>query len=240
MPTNILLLPLLGGFWFLRTFHYTSLRSHRVDGYRLLIESALVGVVLFGLATAITVTIGAYGGLPQQQWHRLFPDVPYLGSAIGALLIGFVSPYFVNWFLDKTGWWTKEAARNKALSRHGNHLLRLLLEASSKEKPVSITLDSGKLYIGMVEFVPALESHDTYLGLVPLFSGHRDKETQMLKLDNEYLSIYEAENWKPEQFRIVLSVAHIRILSFFDRTTMDVFKIEAPAPNRPARTVQAS
>ena len=45
MPTNLLLLPLLGGYWFIQNFHCTRFRARRLDGYRLLVESAFYGLL---------------------------------------------------------------------------------------------------------------------------------------------------------------------------------------------------
>ena len=49
MPWNLLILPLLGGFWLLRTCNLFRFRSQYLEGYRLLMESAIAGVVLIGL-----------------------------------------------------------------------------------------------------------------------------------------------------------------------------------------------
>ena len=38
MPNNLLLVPLLAGFWFLHRCHYFRFRAQTLDGYRLLIE----------------------------------------------------------------------------------------------------------------------------------------------------------------------------------------------------------
>lgn len=46
MPSNLLLLPFLAGYLFLHSFHFTKFRAQRLDGYRLLMESAAVGLVL--------------------------------------------------------------------------------------------------------------------------------------------------------------------------------------------------
>lgn len=46
MPYNLLSLPLLGGFLFIHLAHYFRFNAHRLDGYRLLIQSALCGTAL--------------------------------------------------------------------------------------------------------------------------------------------------------------------------------------------------
>jgi len=46
MPTNLLLLPLVGGYCLTHFCYYFRFRSQRLDGYRLLLESALAGILL--------------------------------------------------------------------------------------------------------------------------------------------------------------------------------------------------
>src|SRR3954453_8329114 len=46
LPTNLLLLPLLGGFWFVHFCYLFKFRAQRLDGYRLLLESAFLGLLL--------------------------------------------------------------------------------------------------------------------------------------------------------------------------------------------------
>jgi hypothetical protein len=88
MPWNVFLLPLLGGFLFLDWCYYTRLRHQRLEGNRLLIESAFVAALAAFIATIIisavehpttTVSILAHGRL-------------LIGSIVIAGVIA--SPYF--------------------------------------------------------------------------------------------------------------------------------------------------
>ncbi len=226
MPTNLLLLPLLGGYWFLHTFYYTRFRSQRLDGYRLLLESALVGAVFAALGWMIVRIVGL---VPRALtfWGSIAPPIPYLGTALVALAIGFVTPVALNFGLDRTGLLTRADAQRKAIDRHGNHVLRLLHAASAQERPVAITLDNRKVYIGTVAAAPNLESHDTFLSITPFFSGYRDKDDLALALTVDYLKVYESEHLKPEDFNITIPLASVRMASFFDQTVYPAFVVES-------------
>ena len=102
MPTNLLLLPLLGGYWFLHTLYYTRFRSQRLDGYRLLMESAFAGLLLT-LVARVVVLFAQRWPLIQSAWSDLAPGVPFLGTTAASLLLGIAAPYVLNVFLDKTG-----------------------------------------------------------------------------------------------------------------------------------------
>lgn len=87
MPWNIILLPLLGGFLFLDWCYYTRLRHQRLDGNRLLIESAFAGAVFAILASAVIA--GALGqparvtAMVSGFWQILLLATIALSLAIG-------------------------------------------------------------------------------------------------------------------------------------------------------------
>lgn len=230
MPTNLLLLPLLGGYWFVHTFHYTKFRSQRLDGYRLLVESALAGVILI-FVSRFLVIFGVYFPAVQSTWYFLAPrDIPFLGTATTSLVLGLTVPHCLNFFLGITGLMTSVDAKTEAIERHGNDLLRLLHTASLEEKLVSLSLDTGKVYIGVIAVAPNLAPHDTYLAITPFYSGYRDRETQQLVFNVDYLAVYSAQALDPRNFRVVLPMANIRIASLFDESAYPAFLVETEPP----------
>lgn len=227
MPTNLLLLPLLGGYWFIHTFQYTRFRSQRLDGYRLLVESALGGVILAMLGWLLLLGLRRNPWV-QLEWKAVAPDMPFLGTACVSLILGVASPYVLNAFLNLTGILTRVGAQLRAIDRYGNQLLRLLHAASAQERMVSIVLDNRKVYIGSVAAAPNLEAHDVFVSLTPIFSGYRHKDTLDLVLTVDYLRVYEREQLDPDQFTVTLPIQQIRIASFFDHTVYPSFLIASP------------
>jgi hypothetical protein len=101
VPTNLLLLPLLGGYWFLHTLYYTRFRSQRLDGYRLLLESLIAGV-LFAVSGRLAVAILSLVPHVSRFWFAIAPrDVPFLGTACAAFLLGISLPYAMNQICSK-------------------------------------------------------------------------------------------------------------------------------------------
>jgi len=92
MPTNLLLLPLLGGYWFLHTLYYTRFRSQRLDGHRLLMESAFAGLLLT-LVARVVVVFAQRSQVVQSAWSDIAPGLPFLGTASASLLLGIAAPY---------------------------------------------------------------------------------------------------------------------------------------------------
>ena len=108
---------------------------------------------------------------------------------------------------------------------HGNHLLRLLHWAANFEELVSVTLTNRKVYIGMVTEVPNLEGHDTFVGIIPFFSGYRD-ETLSMRLTVDYVKVYEDLKVDPSDFVMVIPIASICTAGYFDHTIFPTFTIE--------------
>ena len=117
MPSNLLLLPLLAGFWFVARTHYFKFRTQSLDGYWLLLESSLVGVLLGGLArvAVVLLSLTPLGPVLAGIWHALSP-VPYSSTAVAALAAGLLASVLFNWACGV------EKARNRAIERHGTDL----------------------------------------------------------------------------------------------------------------------
>ena len=214
MPTNLLLLPLLGGFWLVHFCYFFRFRAQRLDGYRLLLESAFSGLLLSVPARLITYYWPRYfeaGRNVRTWWGHLWRDAPLSGTATVSLLLGFVGPFLINWlhavYLQVPGkepWRfysavkdpgkavneflkpAREKALDLAIERSGNYLHQLLHKAVLKNIPVLITLTSRKVYVGYLTESPNLKPENQHLALLPVLSGYRDQDSLKIVLDLVY------------------------------------------------------
>ncbi len=94
MPWNntLILLPLLGGFLFLDWCYYTRLRQQRLDGNRLIIESAFVGAILILITS---VALRAFDR-PDRVAAAVSAHIPILASFSIAVACAVGLPYFRN------------------------------------------------------------------------------------------------------------------------------------------------
>jgi hypothetical protein len=171
MPYNLLLLPLLGGFLFLHVSHYFRYLSQRLDGYRLLIQSAIAGTCLALVARFLIVGADAMrvGSGIRSLWTQVLP-IQYAGTAFLSLLLGPVFALLLNCFLGRK--------RSLELQiKHGNSLIRLIHQAEKEKRLISITLSSRKWYVGWVAESPNLDPQELYFRLLPFMSGYRDKDS---------------------------------------------------------------
>lgn len=172
MPDNLLLLPLLGGFIFLHVNHYFRFHAQRVDGYRMLVESAIAGCILGFFARILVASLAptAFGGWITSWWNVIFPW-QHSGAAALALTLGPVLGFLINIFINK------EKAKDLEVRRHADSLISFLHQAERSESIISITLDSRKWYVGYVAEAPNLSPTESYFRLLPVISGYRDKDT---------------------------------------------------------------
>lgn len=63
--------------------------------------------------------------------------------------------------------------------------------ALSQFKPVAITLETRKVYVGMVADTIEPSENDSYLSILPLYSGYRDREEHQLRLNHRYKTLID-------------------------------------------------
>lgn len=226
MPFNVLLLPLLGGYVFLRYWNRTRVSSRRYSGERLLLHAAISGILFLVAAFLATrAMLWIYPGLGT-WWRRTVP-FPYSGTALLAFAIGAVLWLPLNWLSRGPA-----AADDRVIDQTGDYLERLLVRAIRRTKPVSATLKSGKTYIGFVvgNADPAFDRR--FISLLPLHSGFQNTEHELV-INTDYTRVYEriSDGRTPEpeldelmkDFIIVLPVGEIQSVNIFDREAYRLF-----------------
>lgn len=227
MPSNLLLLlPLLGGYWFIHAFYYSRIRAQSLDGNRLLLDSIAAGMLLCLASFGVVLVTGNVLPTLRTTWHTVGPHIPYLATVIGGTVMGLVLPYLLNGLGTLFGF-PYMSARRAALARYGNELQRTLTRAAEDEMPISVTLDNRKTYVGLVGFVPTLNPNDQYFSIIPFFSGYREKDTLDLFFTVDYLDVYKRAGVDQNKFLLVLPIAKVTALSFFDPSVYPSFDIHS-------------
>ena len=221
MPFNLLLLPLVGGYYLLVTSRFTKYIHQRIDRQRLVFNSVLAGIALIGLSVIVTQTVAYL----QPEWiariKRAFPlQLPYTGTAVLSLLLGLVIPHVSNLFIGKT------QALSRSIKLIGNEMEQLINGAFLDASLVSFTMKSGKVYVGWPVSLPR-PTQGAYLSMLPLFSGYRNDE-QDVTFTTEYWDIYQTRQDAGEDdlyrgFLLVLTIEDIVSASLFDLDVYDRF-----------------
>ena len=228
MPYNLLLLPLIGGFLFVHLTHYFRFAAQRLDGYRLLFQAAIAGVGLSILGRLTTVLLGLTPlGKPLQTYWSIFSPFPFSGTSAISLLLGPVSALLVNLFIKKS------KAKAMEINARGNFLLRLLDEAATKKRLISLTLDSRKWYVGWVVESPNLDPLEQYFRLLPFISGYRDKDALETRRTVYYDAVLKDPLLDPNGFVITLPLKDVKIAGFFNDEIYDEYFAEPADPSVP-------
>lgn len=186
----MLLLPLLGGYIFVRFFNYTKIHILRSDKDRLLIRASIVG--LFALVIAYAARLFFHWMFPCgnynfcfSQWWQFNVPFEYSDVSIIAFLIGALGWIPLNRFFDEDG------EIDRAIREDANPFELLLKRAQDENVQVLLSMTNHKVYVGYIihQFNPA--SPTNYIGLLPMQSGYRDSTTKELFFTINYTNVYE-------------------------------------------------
>lgn len=154
---------------------------------------------------------------------------PLVGTAILSVLMAVLLAEIGNLAVGT------QRAKKIILDRHDNGFLKLFNRAALESRMVSVTLSSRKVYIGFVLSTPNLSPQEQFLGVLPVVSGYRDKDTQDLVITTNYGPALSAGILPPSDFEVTFPLASIEIASFFDPKAYPLFKGEADRPDRAAQ-----
>lgn len=220
MALGSLLIPALGGYWFLMYCYRTRFTVERASGYHLFFQTAIAGGLLVVLAYMLT-SLGAFL-YPQGSalWISLVP-FPYSGAAILSALLGVVLPPVINYGYGK------EDAAKRAAERTGDFIELLLAESMERQMAVELSLKNGKSYIGFALNAGLGVNSESDIALLPVYSGYRSQDTHELEITTHYAPVILEFLKDPDSslvykdFRVILPIAEIVSVRFFDK---DVYR----------------
>jgi hypothetical protein len=221
MPYNLLLLPLLGGFLFFFTAHLFRFGAQRLEGYKLLFQSAIAGVVLSFFARLIVLAAAATpaGGWLESRW---FAFSPFAFSATSALsmILGPIAALVLNLFISP------DKAKEIEVRRNGNPLILLLYRAAKERFLVSMTMDSRKWYVGWILESPSLLPQERYFRLLPYMSGYRDKDTLETFRTVFYEDVLNTPGIDADELTLTLPLDAIKIAGRFNENVYNEYFAE--------------
>lgn len=166
MPLNLLLLPILGGYYILTRSYIFKFTQQRLDKQRLIFTSVMVGVVVGLLAFTVrficTLFCPSYLSLIRGFIPLSSPN--YLLTSIITFLSAIIFVQFTNLFINK------ERQMSRTIRKVGSEVELLFLYSQEKNKTLLITLDNGQFYVGWVMELP-IPSISGSVRILPLASG---------------------------------------------------------------------
>ena len=194
----VFLLSLIGGYFFAYWWRLTAYSTRRADGQHLYFRAALCGVILFAIALSmrrLLLPIAGYSRFdafllqyvapvlkddagsthPLEQAHR----AEWVVTALYSLVLAPIAAIVCNLVTPKR--W----AAHRSLGQLDN----LLLRAQEQEEAVLVTLNTGKVYIGLVVSITDPDFNPPTITLLPMLSGFRDSKERMT-LTTDYEAAY--------------------------------------------------
>lgn len=231
LSLNTILIPVLGGFLFVKYSYLTRFRAIRDNGYVILFKSAVVGLFFYGFSfliwRAAILDEKANPAIP--EWIDFLHDFLGYPELLPAIFSLFLMGFFVvtvNYFLDK------DEMKKLVITQDDDAFEVTILNAYLEKKFILVTLNTGKVYVGKVT--------DTYfrvndeirsIRFSPFFSGYRKPDDLTLQLTTYYGHIYKQIANQPDQFDVKISdfsvairYEHIISVSPFDPKTYARFR----------------
>lgn len=175
----------------------------RQSGHRLYLT-----VVTYGFLPAIPAAVFLLLFIPAEA--SAYPLV--LGLVTIILSIGLTVGY------NKKAPDAKQTALLKAWKQ--DDLESVCSAALLNFRPVAVSLENRKVYIGYVADTLEPSEDASYISIIPIRSGYRDKETMQLKLTHKYQSIINAlskgDTDMDERYLIVIPRNRIMTINIFN------------------------
>jgi Family of unknown function (DUF6338) len=238
----IFILSLLGGYAFATTWRLTRYVTRRHDGQHVYLRAGVFGAVLF--IAAFTLRFALLHGLPAYASfdHRLEKLVQPLMKdaanssvadivivAVYSLLLGLVVPRLLNIFTPQ----------RPQLAKTASEFDLVMMRAQRADMPVLVTLENGKVYVGLVVKIIDPERNPATITLFPLVSGHRDALGkiafttdyyliyQRLFNDTERMALGMSEEWQ-RHFEVVIRAERILSIRMFSTQVYAAFSASKP------------
>lgn len=218
MPWNLLILPLVAGYFILTRSYFFKFRQQRLDSQRLVFETVLIAIVVACTTYGVRILVGFipfFQGMLNWIYDQFPIKTPLLGTSIATIFIAFVFTQLGNLlYRSKEKEFIKRAIKNV-----GNELERHLEISYTEDRLLQITLSNGKFYIGWVNELP-IPSVSNYIRLLPAISGFRNEHKELVLQRIIWMPINSFWKKNPDEtlnIDIVLGLKDITSVSFFDQ-----------------------
>lgn len=214
---NLLILPLLAGYYALTNFYPLKYRQQRFDNQRLVFETVFCAATVTSLTYIVRVFCELLAPVEFDSLYRLIPlKEPFAGTSIGTLLLTVIVTELSNSFISE------RTSIIEAIRKVGNELEIILEDSFTNEVLLQITLKNNKVYVAWVKELPK-PSLSNYTRVIAAMSEYRnDKKeviytTQYLTVYSDYISEGKEDEFDQLDLDLVISNSEIVSVSYFDQ-----------------------
>jgi len=184
LPTGFaLLLILAAGYCFVTSDPVMHRKVRRYNGQRLYLIVVVTGLLLFFASYVLVIAIDEILAITPENKIFTYNHDPNRDPFVPALFFAL----FLAVFMPKSILRFKESPEDDLVNYwREDDLDSLMFRAMDEHKTVIVSLDSRKTYIGLISDGLEPEKERSFITIIPLYSGYRDKETLNLCLENNY------------------------------------------------------
>ncbi|NLY64425.1 MAG: hypothetical protein GX070_05645 [Alcaligenaceae bacterium] len=249
MPVVLVAIVILAGYIFTNRYPLARFRQLRSKGWSDYGHLISYGALFSGLGGILVIFLDALN-IPSFALKNTF------NINIHQLLLSIHADYdqvqFVCWatvtlFLAFIVGYCTDNANNslKATQKlaNENEFEKILYTSSKEQRPIQVSLKSGKVYVGIVNQMSVTGDFNKteYFTIFPLYSGYRDKDKSLLTLTNSYATFYEKlmpghaqQDWQSLQnnFKTLMIGSEINSMAYFDFEAYKVINSSHRTSNR--------
>lgn len=224
MPFNLLILPLVGGYYVIANSEWFKYKTQRLHSERLLFNSIMAGILLTVASFVIKFLGIEYFPKLVGFYRNIMPlKANFVGVTFFSFVLGIVGTEITNLI-------TSETQRILvAIDSIGNELEKILEMSATERRLIQITLKNEKVYVGICGRIPKPDK-TTYFVLIPFLSGFRDPATKKITFNTDYLEVYssyirsgDATAIEELNTELIIKTDEVLILSRFDKDVFERF-----------------
>lgn len=231
MPYNILLLPLVGGYYILLNFIYFKYKYQRLSSQRILFGSIVCSIFLIIVVFSIRVLVSIIWPTLIPSIFQVLNKIPVthyilLWTGVFSFLFAVIGTTLANSIFTKFNYFNFEDPVSYAVKKYGDELEYLFRESAINGFLIQCTLKNNKVYVGFATYIPP-PKETNYLKLTPIISGYRDNNTKKLTLTTDYFEVVDkylnnSDNQLPDM-DIIIKQDEILSANVFDPTMYKLF-----------------
>jgi hypothetical protein len=193
MPYNLLLLPVIVGYFVLIYTLFFKYNTQRLTQNRIIFESVSVAIIIVvcGITIRTFVELLFPNLTPAAvNFLKVIPinKVDYLWTVVFSCLLTVILVFISNYFIKRK--FKKDEPIGWAVDANGDEIEKLFKRSVEEAVTIQVTLKNDKVYIGFSEIIP-IPHKTNYLTLTPIISGYRDKETKQLHITTDYFKVVQ-------------------------------------------------
>ena len=173
MPWNLLIIPLVSGYFFITRSYFFKYKYRLLDRQKLLFESVIAATIFLIISFVLVVLLVPIIPDEYKEQYYDYRPFPYTGTAAFSLVLALITSYLPNLFISK------DKSIKAAIREHGTAFDRLILDAIESPQQICFTLDNGKVYIGYPKSVSDLVNTGM-VSIFPFYSGYRDDKHDLI------------------------------------------------------------